>query len=256
LSLESVFVVQAVLLLAFFLLPLVGLLSRLPWATAWEGVRSERVFDALRVSILAASLSSLAGFLFGFPLAWVLCRRTFPGKGFVRALVLLPMVLPPVVGGVALLAAFGTHGLLGGSLALLGIRIPFTFAAAVLAASFVSAPFLVLALEAGISSADRRLEEAAETLGASRSMILRTVTLPAIRPSIVAGLALAWARAAGEFGATITFAGNFPGRTQTMPLAVYEALQSDIDAAILLSLLLLGASLSLLVLLRGRLFHP
>ncbi|MFH1680080.1 MAG: ABC transporter permease [Candidatus Eisenbacteria bacterium] len=252
---EAVLLLFAVVLLAFFLLPIAGLLSRVPWPAAWEEFRSERVLLALRISLSAATAAAFAGLLFGLPLAWVLSRLSFPGIGIVRSLVLLPMVLPPVVGGVALLTAFGSRGLLGGALAAVGIQLPFSFAGATLAAAFVSAPFLVLTLEAGFASCDRRLEEAAETLGASRTTILRTITLPALRPSIMAGLALAWARAIGEFGATITFAGNFPGRTQTLPLAVYEALQTDFDGAILLSLLLLLCSIAVLVLLRGRLLH-
>jgi molybdate transport system permease protein len=255
-STERVFQLLSLVLLAFFLLPLFGLLSRTPWSTAWGELRSEPVLLALRTSLAVATFASVAGLLFGFPLAWTLARGSFAGKRLVRAAVLLPMVLPPVVGGVALLAAFGTRGILGRLLALAGIRLPFTFAAAVLAATFVSAPFLVLALEAGLASSDRRLEEAADTLGASRARILRTITLPAIRPSIQAGFALSWARAIGEFGATITFAGNLPGRTQTMPLAVYEALQSDFGGAILLSLVLLAVSLAVLVSLRGRIFRP
>jgi len=255
-SIENAFALQATLLLAFFLLPLAGLLARVPWATAWEELRGERVLEAMRLSLVAASLASVISLAFGFPLAWVLCRRSFRGKELMRALVLLPMVFPPVVGGVALLAAFGTRGLLGGVLAYLGVRLPFTFAAAVLAATFVSAPFLVLALEAGLASADRRLEEAAETLGARPARVLSTITLPSVRHSIVAGLALTWARAAGEFGATITFAGNFPGRTQTMPLAIYEALQTDMNGAILMSVLLLGVSLVALLVLRRRIVQP
>jgi molybdate transport system permease protein len=254
-STEAMLLLLAIALLAFYVLPVAGLLSRADWGSAWEEVRSEKILLALRISLAAATSATLAALLFAFPLAWVLSRRRFPGIGILRALVLLPMVLPPVVGGVALLAAFGSRGLLGGALAAIGIRLPFSFAGATLAAAFVSSPFLVLALETGIASSDRRLEEAAETLGASRWMVLRTITLPAIRPSIVAGLALSWARAIGEFGATITFAGNLPGRTQTMPLAVYEALQTDFDGAILLGLILLLFSLAVLVLMRGRMFR-
>jgi molybdate transport system permease protein len=250
----AVLVAFALVMLAFFVLPLAGLLSRVPWPGAWERLRSAAVLDALRISMSASVLAAAFGLVFGFPLAWTLSRLSFRGKSVVRALVLLPMVLPPVVGGVALLTAFGRRGILGGVLDALGVHLPFSFAGATLAAAFVSAPFLILTLEAGISSADRRLEEAAATLGASRWRIVRTITIPAIRPSIVAGTALAWARAVGEFGATITFAGNLRGKTQTMPLAVYEALQTEFDGAILLSLILLALSLTVLVLLRGRVF--
>ena len=169
------------------------------------------------------------------------------------ALFALPLVLPPVVGGVALLLAFGRRGLFGGLLAsTTGISLPFTTTGAVLAATFVAMPFLVVTVEAGLRQADQRLEEAAATLGASRWTVYRRVTLPQIAPALAAGTALCWARALGEFGATITFAGNLPGRTQTMPLAVYLLLESDPAAAYALSLLLLAISVAVLVGLRGR----
>jgi molybdate transport system permease protein len=165
------------------------------------------------------------------------------------------MVLPPVVAGVGLLTAFGRRGLLGGALAAAGISIPFTTAAVVLAATFVSAPFLVVTLEAGLTGLDRRLEDAAATLGASDARILATVILPGLKPSLAAGVALAWTRALGEFGATITFAGNLRGRTQTMPLAVYEMLQTDAGAAITVSVVLLAISLLSVVAVRGGVFR-
>ncbi|MFH1278138.1 MAG: ABC transporter permease [Candidatus Eisenbacteria bacterium] len=248
----GIMVLLAAVMLGFFLLPLAGLLARAPWSDAVAQLGSEGVLTAFRISLVTATAAALLGLLFGFPLAWILARARFRGKGLIRALVLLPMVLPPVVGGVALLTAFGRRGLLGGALAAIGVRLPFSIAGAILAATFVSAPFLILTLEAGIASSDRRLEEAAATLGAGRWRVMRTILLPSIRPSLVAGAALAWARAIGEFGATITFAGNFPGRTQTVPLAVYETLQTDFHGAILLSLILLAVSLGALVLLRGR----
>ena len=165
---------------------------------------------------------------------------------------LLPLVLPPVVAGVGLLAAFGRRGVLGRGLAAIGIRLPFTTAGAILASAFVATPLLILTVEAGVRALDRRKEDAAETLGASRWYVLRRVTLPALAPQIVAGLVVAWARALGEFGATITFAGNIRGRTQTLPLAVFEAMQTDPGAAILMSLMLVALSLVALVALRGR----
>jgi molybdate transport system permease protein len=165
------------------------------------------------------------------------------------------MVLPPVVAGVGLLTAFGRRGILGGALEAFGISIPFTTAAVVLAATFVSTPFLVVTLEAGLAGLDRRLEDAAATLGASDARILATVVLPGLAPSIAAGMALAWTRALGEFGATITFAGNLRGRTQTMPLAVYETLQTDPAAAIALSVALLAVCLLTVVAARGVLFR-
>ena len=239
--------------LGLFVLPILGLIGRAPSHTLGELLSNPAVGAALRLS-LVVSLSAVAlSLLFGFPLAWVLARFEFPGRRLVRALVALPMVLPPVVAGVALLTALGRRGLLGGVLESLGLELAFTTAGAILAATFVAAPFFIVTCEAALEGVDRRLEDAAATLGATRLRILWTVTLPAIRPSLLAGLALCWARALGEFGATITFAGNFRGRTQTVPLAVYEALQSDHDGAVLLSLILLAVSLAVLIALRGRL---
>jgi molybdate transport system permease protein len=211
------------------------------------------VSDTLRLSLIA-SLSALAlSTVLGMPLAWLLARVDFPGRRLVRALAVLPMVLPPVVGGVALLVAFGRRGLFGQLLfQATGLSLPFTTAGVVLAETFVAMPFLLITVESGLRSMDRRYEEAAATLGASRWMILRTVTLPLIAPSLGAGMALCWARALGEFGATISFAGNLPGRTQTIPLAVYLKLESNPPAAYLLSFLLLVISIAVLVGLRDR----
>lgn len=242
--------------LLLFVLPLIGLLSRAPIAELGPLLTSPAVLDALRLSLVVSLAAVILSVLLGLPLAWWLARYEFPGRRLVRALVALPMVLPPVVAGVALLTALGRRGLLGGLLDALGVELAFTTAGAILAATFVAAPFFVVTCEAALEGVDSRLEDAAATLGASRMRILWTVTLPACRPALLAGLALCWARALGEFGATITFAGNFQGRTQTMPLAVYEALQTDHDGAVLLSLILLGVSLAVLVGLRGRLVRP
>lgn len=239
--------------LGLFVLPLIGLIARAPIAELGPLLRSPTVLEALRLSLLVSLAAVALSLLLGFPIAWLLARFEFPGRRLIRAVVALPMVLPPVVAGVALLTALGRRGLLGGVLEALGIELAFTTAGAILAATFVAAPFLIVTCEAALEHVDRRLEDAAATLGATRMRILWTVTLPAIRPSLLAGLALCWARALGEFGATITFAGNFRGRTQTMPLAVYEALQSDHDGAVLLSLILLAVSLTILIALRGRL---
>lgn len=237
----------------FFILPLVGLLLRAPWPHAWEDLTAPESLVALRLSLVASLSATAIALLLGVPLAWVYARVAFPGRSVLRALTTLPMVLPPVVGGVALLTAFGRRGLLGQLLdTTVGIRLPFTTAGAVVAETFVAMPFLVLTVEAGLRSMDRRFEEAARTLGAGRWTVLRRVTLPLITPSLVAGAVLCWARALGEFGATITFAGNFPGRTQTMPLAVFLALETRPEAAILLSLVLLAVSLGVLVGLRDR----
>ena len=237
----------------FFVVPLAGLLYRMPWDTALSDVVAPETLIALRLSLEVSLAATALGVLFGVPLAWVYARVAFPGRDFVRVLTTIPMVLPPVVGGVALLLAFGRQGLLGHVLdAAFGIRIPFTTAGAVLAATFVSMPFLVLTLEGGLRSMDRRYEEAARTLGAGSWQILRGVTLPLVAPSLFAGAVLCWARALGEFGATITFAGNLPGTTQTLPLAVYIALETRPEVAVVLSLLLLTVSLVVLVALRDR----
>jgi len=234
-------------------LPLVALIVRAPWRSAADIVGTDEVRQALRLS-LSVSLSALAlAVLFGFPIAWLLARASFPGKSLVRALVLLPMVVPPVIGGVALLVAFGRHGVVGQYLdEWFDIRLAYTRTAAVLAATFVSMPFFVITVEAALRGVDRRYEDAARSLGASPGFVLRHITLPSIRGALGAGAALAWARALGEFGATITFAGSFAGQTQTMPLAIYDLLDADVHAAILLSLVLLAVSLVVLAGLRDR----
>jgi molybdate transport system permease protein len=234
-------------------LPLAGLLIRAPWTSLPQRLTEPGVLAALRLSLLTASLATVACLLLGVPLAWVLARTRFPGRRLVRALVTVPLVLPPVVGGVALLLVFGRRGLVGGWLdATFGFSLPFSTAGVVVAEAFVAMPFLVISVEGALRGADARFEEAAATLGASRWTAFRRVTLPLIGPGVAAGAVLCWARALGEFGATITFAGNFPGRTQTMPLAVYLALEQDLDAAIVLSLVLLVVSVAILAGLRDR----
>lgn len=241
------------LALAFLLVPLGGLLVRAPWGTLPQQLTSTGVWQALRLSLFSATVATAVTLVLGVPLAWLLARTDFPGRRIVRALVTLPLVLPPVVGGVALLLALGRNGIVGRWLdTWFGITLPFTTAGVVVAEAFVAMPFLVISVEGTLRAADSRYEEAAATLGASRFTAFRRVTLPLIAPGIAAGAVLAWARALGEFGATITFAGNFPGRTQTMPLAVYLALQDDPDAAIALSLVLLAVSLAVLAGLRDR----
>ncbi|MGW1170953.1 molybdate ABC transporter permease subunit [Streptomyces sp. NPDC001153] len=241
------------LAMAFLLLPLVALLIRAPWRSLPEQLSSTEVWQALQLSLVSATAATAVSLVLGVPLAWLLARTEFPGRGLVRALVTLPLVLPPVVGGVALLLALGRNGVIGKGLdAWFGITLPFTTAGVVIAEAFVAMPFLVISVEGTLRAADPRFEEAATTLGASRFTAFRRVTLPLIAPGIAAGAVLAWARALGEFGATITFAGNFPGRTQTMPLAVYLALQNDPDAAICLSLVLLTVSIAVLAGLRDR----
>ena len=247
------FAVLAAVGVAFFVLPLAGLLYRAPWETALSDLTSSEAITALRLSFIVSLAATVLALLLGIPLAWIYARVAFPGRNIVRALTTLPMILPPVVGGVALLFAFGRRGLFGQALdSMFGIRLPFTTAGAVLAATFVAMPFLVLTVEAGLRSMDRRYEDAARTLGAGRWLVFRRVTLPLIAPSIFAGAVLCWARALGEFGATITFAGNLPGTTQTLPLAVYIALETRPEVAIMLSLVLLAISLAILVAMRDR----
>ncbi|TGZ19367.1 molybdate ABC transporter permease [Streptomyces sp. S816] len=242
-----------VLALVFLLLPLLALLIRAPWRSLPDQLTSTEVWQALQLSLVSATLATAVSLVLGVPLAWLLARTDFPGRGLVRALVTLPLVLPPVVGGVALLLALGRNGVIGKWLdAWFGVTLPFTTTAVVLAEAFVAMPFLVISVEGTLRAADPRFEEAATTLGASRFTAFRRVTLPLIAPGVAAGAVLAWARALGEFGATITFAGNFPGRTQTMPLAVYLALQNDPEAAISLSLVLLAVSIAVLAGLRDR----
>ncbi|MFE1949506.1 molybdate ABC transporter permease subunit [Streptomyces sp. NPDC059524] len=239
--------------LAFLIVPLVALLVRAPWRDLPDQLTSPEVWQALQLSLVCATAATLVSLVLGVPLAWLLARTEFPGRGLVRALVTLPLVLPPVVGGVALLSALGRNGLVGQYLdSWFGVTLPFTTTGVIVAEAFVAMPFLVISVEGTLRAADPRYEEAATTLGASRFTAFRRVTLPLIAPGIAAGSVLAWARALGEFGATITFAGNFPGRTQTMPLAVYLALQSDPAAAIALSLVLLAVSIAVLAGLRDR----
>ncbi|MDT3727529.1 ABC transporter permease [Streptomyces sp. DSM 41972] len=239
--------------LAFLLVPLLALVVRAPWSDLPEQLTSSAVWDALRLSLVCATTATALSLVVGVPLAWLLARTDFPGRSLVRALVTLPLVLPPVVGGVALLLALGRNGVVGRWLEeWFGVTLPFTTAGVVLAETFVALPFLVISVEGTLRAADPRFEEAAATLGASRFTAFRRVTLPLIAPGVAAGAVLAWARALGEFGATITFAGNFPGRTQTMPLAVYLALQNDPAAAIALSLVLLAVSVAVLAGLRDR----
>ncbi len=233
----------------FFVFPLIGLLTGAPWGHVLEVITSKSSLDALGLSLVASLSSTVLALVFGFPLAWLLARGQFHGKGLLRGLTTLPMVLPPVVGGIALLLAYGRRGIIGEPLDnATGITLPFTRAGVIVAESFVAMPFFVLTVESGLRSMNRRLEDAARSLGASRSMVFRRVTLPLIWPSLVVGTVLTWARALGEFGATITFAGNLPGITQTMPLAIYVNQSSNkTDEAIALSLVLVVVSLVVMV---------
>lgn len=239
----------------FFALPLAGLVWRAPWSHAWRYLSDDASLTALRLSLVCSLWATLLSIVFGVPLAWLLARVEFRGRGVVRALCTLSMVLPPVVGGVALFFALGRRGLVGQYLdRWFGIRLPFTMAGVVVAQTFVAMPFLVITVEAALRQLDQRFEDASRTLGASRWYTFRRVTLPSIRPALAAGAVLAWARALGEFGATITFAGNFPGTTQTMPLAVYLALETNPEQAIVLALVLIAISFAVLIGLRDRWF--
>jgi molybdate transport system permease protein len=248
-----VLILPALAGLAFLVLPLAGLVIRAPWSTLVEQLSTAEVGEALRLSLVCATSATVICLVLGVPLAWMLARTEVPGRRIARALVTVPLVLPPVVGGVALLLVFGRRGLVGQYLdSWFGFSLPFTTAGVVVAEAFVAMPFLIIAVEGALRGADPRFEEAAATLGASRWMAFRRVTLPTVAPGIAAGAVLCWARALGEFGATITFAGNYPGTTQTMPLAVYLALERDPESATVLSLLLLVVSVVILVSLRDR----
>ena len=238
---------------AFLVVPLVALVVRAPWGRLGSLLAAEEVGQALRLSLVCATLATLIALVLGVPLAWVLARSQGRWVALLRAMVTLPLVMPPVVGGVALLLAFGRTGILGRPLdAWFGITFPFTTAGVVMAEAFVAMPFLVVSVEGAFRSADPGFEEAAATLGASRLTTFVRVTLPLIRPALVAGLVLCWARALGEFGATITFAGNFPGVTRTMPIEIYLAFDRNPDAAVALSVVLLAVSIAVLVGLRDR----
>lgn len=245
-------VLPAAAAVVFLVLPLLTLVARLPFADLPRRITDPLVLDALWLSLWTATAAMAFSLLLGLPLAWLLARVDFPGRSLVRVLITVPLVLPPVVAGVALLTAFGRTGVIGAPLREIGVTIPFTTTAVVLAHTFVALPFLVLSVEGALRATSQEYDEVAAVLGASRGRTFRRVTVPMALPGITAGLVLGWARSLGEFGATITFAGNFPGVTQTMPLAVYEALQSDPDAALVLSLVMLLVSVAVLALLRDR----
>ncbi|BBY77789.1 molybdate ABC transporter permease [Mycolicibacterium parafortuitum] len=224
---------------SFVVVPLVAILLRIDWGRFIPLITSESSRAALLLSVRTATVSTLVCVVLGVPMALVLARGRFPGQKVVRALVLLPLVLPPVVGGIALLYTFGRQGLLGRELEVLGLRIAFSTTAVVLAQSFVSLPFLVVSLEGALRSAGAGYEHIAATLGAGPTTVLRTVTLPLVLPGLISGAVLAFARSLGEFGATLTFAGSLQGVTRTLPLEIYLQRETDADAAVALSLLLI-----------------
>jgi molybdate transport system permease protein len=237
----------------FFLLPLVGLMWRAPWTSLPRLLGDPDIRAAIELSLICSLWATALSVVFGLPLAWLLARVDFRGRSLVRGLTALPLVLPPVVGGVALLLALGRLGLFGRWLdSAFGLTLFGSAPGVVIAETFVAMPFLILTVEAALRTIDRRYEDAAATLGAGRWLVFSRVTIPMIAPSLGAGAVLAWARALGEFGATITFAGNLPGTTQTIPLAVYTQLQREPGGAIALSLVLVAISLAVLVFLRDR----
>jgi len=237
-------------LLCLLTLPLMALVVRLSPAAVWHRLGQPGALAALRLSLVTSAAATLAVVLLGLPVAYLLATRDFPGKRLVQAIVELPIVLPPTVAGVGLLLAFGRTGLAGGALHAVGITLPFTTLAVVVAQSFVATPFFISAGLAGLASVEPRYLEVAATLRAGPAYRFFRVMLPLALPSILAGAAMSWARALGEFGATITFAGSLAGRTETMPLAVYDALETDIDSAVALSIVLLVLSFGVLVCLR------
>ena len=243
----------AALALLFLALPIAGLLGQVSPDSLVRALAAPALARALALSLLCTLAALALALAFGLPLALLLARREFPGRALVRALVALPMVLPPVASGLALLGVYGRRAPLGGLLDDLGLPLPFTTAGAVVAVTYVAAPFLILSLEAGLTAIDPRLEATTAALGARPWRVFTTITLPLLRPALAAGLALAGARALGEFGATITFAGNLEGRTQTLPLALYAALHGDPAEAHAIALVLLLLALLVLLPLRGRL---
>lgn len=237
----------------FVALPVLGIVARMPWSDAWSIVSSRTVRTAAWVSLQTSVIAAVIATVVGLPLAWVLARTPGRATAVVRSVVITPMILPPVVAGIALLSVFGRRGIIGSSLySWWGVSIPFTRTAVVMAQVFVSLPFLVLAVESAFRQLDTGLEDAARTLGASPWRVFATVALPAARGAIGSGVALAWARSLGEFGASITFAGSFPGRTQTLPMSVYELVSTDYPQSLALSFVMLAVAATVIASLRGR----
>jgi molybdate transport system permease protein len=249
----AVLMVPALLATLLLVVPLVAMVAATNWAALPEELRSEPLREALWLSLTTSTAAVAICLLLGLPLSWLLARADFPGRGVLRALVTVPLVLPPVVAGVALRTAFGRTGVLGEPLlAWTGFAFPFTTWGVVLAHVFVSMPFVVIAVEGALRSADKEYDAAAATLGASRWTTFRRVSVPLAMPGILAGMVLGWARSLGEFGATITFNGNYPAITQTMPNLIYVTRQSDQDASLALSLVMLVVSVTVLLALRDR----
>lgn len=257
-GIPPVLLLPALVGLTFLLLPMIGLVLRAPWTTLDDELRDPLVREALKLSLYTASMSTLISLVLGVPIAVVLAQGRFRGRGLIRALVTVPLVLPPVVGGVALLTALGRKGVVGERIYdWTGYSLPFTTNAVIVAETFVAMPFLIIAVEGALRGADTRYAEAAATLGATRWYTFRRVTLPQVMPGVAAGAVLCWARALGEFGATVTFAGSLEGKTMVMPSAVYRTLErGDPNAAIVLSLVLMAVSILVLASLRERWISP
>jgi len=248
-------VVVASLGVLLIALPLVAVLVRIPWSSAWSGITSHSALTALRISLETSIPAALISTILGVPMAWLLARSSSRVGSAMRAVVLVPMVLPPVVGGIALLTALGRRGVFGRFLYdWFGWSLPFTRTAVVVAQIFVALPFLILSVEAAFRQMDHRTVDAARTLGAGPLRLFSQVALPAVWPAVGAGALLAWARALGEFGASITFAGSFPGRTQTLPMAVYAQLEVDYRQCLVLSLLMIALSIAVIASMRHRWF--
>lgn len=252
-SMTTVVWLAATPLLVFLVIPMLAILLRLEWSDLWSTMRESVVTQAIWLSLMTSLLATGLALVFGAPLAYVLARRQFRGRTIVDTLVDLPMVLPPSVAGIALLIAFGRRGLIGAPLAEFGITLSFTQIAVVLAQCFVAAPYFVKAASAGFAGVDRDLEQAAALDGASGAQVFRLITVPLAWPALFSGAVMTWARALGEFGATIIFAGNLPGRTQTMPLAIYLGFERDLNLALTLAVILLAVSFAVLALVKGLL---
>lgn len=240
-------------ILLFLLLPLLGLALRIEPARLLANLADPNVVQAINLSLLTSAMTVVTGVLIGTPLAYLMARRRFWGRGVLDTLIDLPMVLPPSVAGIALLVAFGRRGIVGQYFDDLGISIAFTTTAVVMAQIFVAVPFYIKTAAAGFAEIDRDLEQAAAIDGATPFQVFRHITLPLARTALITGAVMSWARALGEFGATIIFAGNFVGRTQTMPLAIYIGFELDMNIALTLAGILLGASFAVLFIVKGLL---
>lgn len=245
---DAVLLIASGIFVLLLLVPLLALIVRSLQTRAWEGTPDSGIPEAIGLSLVTTAITVMVTVLLGTPLAYILARRRFLGRRLLTVLVELPIVLPPAVAGLGLLVAFGRRGLFGPLLGSLDIQLPFTTAAVIMAQTFVAAPFYIRAAQIGFQTVDPEIEAAARVDGAGRLALFWWITLPLAFRGLAAGLTLSWARAMGEFGATILFAGSVQGRTQTMPLLVYNVLERDINAAIWTGLLLVGMALAALLL--------